>query len=104
MYGFEYKEGYEEDGAYITWINNDKKAWRVGAGGVGANPLTQISARPIPKEPMVGIYPQPMTILTGTVVCHCQFGHVRGLWRRRLRESRLPDQDVGRLYTDIPTP
>ncbi|PVG03239.1 concanavalin A-like lectin/glucanase [Serendipita vermifera] len=52
IYGFEYKEGYEEDGAYITWINDNKKAWRVGAGGLGANPLSEISARPVPKEPM----------------------------------------------------
>lgn len=55
VYGFEYKEGYEEDGAYITWINDGKKAWRMGAGGVGPNPLTQVAARPIPKEPMVSV-------------------------------------------------
>jgi len=72
VYGFEYKEGYEKDSkcisfgftfnsttpiyvdAYISWINDGKYVWRVGAGGVGANELSQISARPVPKEPMVG--------------------------------------------------
>ncbi|KAG8827745.1 beta-glucan synthesis-associated protein [Serendipita sp. 401] len=52
IYGFEYKPGYEEDNAYITWINDGKTAWRLGAGGMGANPLTEIAARPVPKEPM----------------------------------------------------
>ena len=74
MYGFEYKEGYEKDSewssfgltfqilkspicvdAYISWINDGEYVWRVGAGGVGANALSQISARPVPKEPMVSI-------------------------------------------------
>jgi len=39
--------------AYISWINDGKYVWRVGAGGVGANQVSQISARPVPKEPMV---------------------------------------------------
>jgi hypothetical protein len=52
VYGFEYKEGFESDGAYITWINDSKKAWRIGAGGMGDNAMAQISARPVPKEPM----------------------------------------------------
>lgn len=69
IYGFEYKAGYEADGwsylfcfasclildllgGYITWINDGKKAWRVGAAGLAADPLTEISARPVPKEPM----------------------------------------------------
>lgn len=41
--------------AYISWINDGEYVWRVGAGGVGANELSQISARPVPKEPMVSI-------------------------------------------------
>lgn len=52
VYGFEYKEGYESDGGYITWINDNKKAWRLGAGGLGDNPISQVSARPVPKEPL----------------------------------------------------
>lgn len=53
VYGFEYKPGYEEDGAYISWINNGSPSWRIGAGAFGKNPRVDISARPVPKEPMV---------------------------------------------------
>ena len=38
---------------YITWIADDKVAWTLMAGGVGADDAVQISARPIPQEPMV---------------------------------------------------
>ena len=43
-------------GAYISWVNVGKFMWNVAAGGVGANALSQISDRPVPKEPMVGVY------------------------------------------------
>ena len=52
-YGFQYKPGYQSDGAYITWINNNKPSWTLQAGGVGADPISEISARAIPQEPMV---------------------------------------------------
>ncbi|KAF9221801.1 glycoside hydrolase family 16 protein [Gyrodon lividus] len=50
VYGFEYVPGF--DNAYITWISDSKPVWTVMAGGLGADPLTEISARPIPQEPM----------------------------------------------------
>ncbi|KAG6335081.1 hypothetical protein ID866_4009 [Astraeus odoratus] len=50
VYGFEYVPGF--DNGYITWISDDKAAWTVMAGGVGPDSLTEISARPIPQEPM----------------------------------------------------
>ncbi|PVF97040.1 concanavalin A-like lectin/glucanase [Serendipita vermifera] len=51
-YGFEYKPGYEEDKAFVTWVNAGKRAWTFRPGGISANPETEISDRPIPKEPM----------------------------------------------------
>ncbi|KAJ4490971.1 glycoside hydrolase family 16 protein [Lentinula aciculospora] len=51
-YGIEYKPGYEADNAYITWVSDGKKAWTLMAAGVGADPTTNISARPISQEPM----------------------------------------------------
>jgi beta-glucan synthesis-associated protein KRE6 len=59
-YGFQYKPGYQSDGAYITWINNNKPSWTLQAGGVGADPISEISARAIPQEPMVGGFMQPI--------------------------------------------
>ena len=44
---------YEKDDAYITWIVNDTAAWTIKAGAVGADTKTEISARPVPQEPMV---------------------------------------------------
>lgn len=50
IYGFEYVPGYDD--AYISWINDNKLSWTVMAGGLGPDPLTEISARPMPQEPM----------------------------------------------------
>ncbi|KAK0202585.1 glycoside hydrolase family 16 protein [Desarmillaria ectypa] len=51
-YAFEYKPGYESDNAYITWINNGKVAWTINAAGLRADTGTEISARPVPQEPL----------------------------------------------------
>ncbi|KAH6915106.1 glucosidase [Coprinopsis sp. MPI-PUGE-AT-0042] len=37
---------------YITWISDGRPSWTLNAAGVGANPAVEISARPIPQEPM----------------------------------------------------
>ncbi|THV03459.1 beta-glucan synthesis-associated [Dendrothele bispora CBS 962.96] len=50
VYAFEYKPGFDD--GYITWVNDDKPAWTIKAGGVAADPQVQIGARPIPQEPM----------------------------------------------------
>ncbi|KAJ7578527.1 glycoside hydrolase family 16 protein [Mycena floridula] len=49
-YAFEYKPGF--DGAYISWVTDGKLAWTVNSGGLAADPAVEISARPIPQEPM----------------------------------------------------
>ncbi|KAK7462914.1 hypothetical protein VKT23_007494 [Stygiomarasmius scandens] len=50
VYGFEYKAGYDD--AFISWINNDKTAWTLKAAGMAADDRVEISARPVPQEPM----------------------------------------------------
>jgi len=55
VYGFQYQPGYQEDNAHITWVNNNKLSWTLHAGGVGADPIAQISERVIPMEPMVRV-------------------------------------------------
>ncbi|KAF7300811.1 GH16 domain-containing protein [Mycena kentingensis (nom. inval.)] len=37
---------------YITWITDNKRSWTLLSSGVGPNPQSQISARPIPQEPL----------------------------------------------------
>jgi len=49
IYGYEYQPGLD---GYITWVNNGVPSWSMGASAVGANSVTNISARPIPQEPM----------------------------------------------------
>lgn len=49
-YGFEYKPGF--DGAYITWVQNGQKAWTLFSSALGPDPQVEISARPVPQEPM----------------------------------------------------
>jgi len=76
VYGFEYKPGFVDDDAvrtffpclnasespaddslllaqYITWVNNNKSAWTMNAGGTAADDKVNIGPRPVPQEPMV---------------------------------------------------
>lgn len=50
VYAFEYVPGF--DNAYISWISNGTLAWTLNAGGMAADSRVEISARPIPQEPM----------------------------------------------------
>ncbi|KAG2008507.1 beta-glucan synthesis-associated protein KRE6 [Coprinopsis cinerea AmutBmut pab1-1] len=50
VYGFEYKPGFDD--AYITWINDNKRAWTIYSAALGPDPATEIGARPFPQEPM----------------------------------------------------
>lgn len=54
IFGFQYKPGF--DNAYITWVNDDQPAWTIMAAGMGPDPQTEISARPVPMEPMVCLH------------------------------------------------
>ncbi|KAF4622899.1 hypothetical protein D9613_002128 [Agrocybe pediades] len=49
-YGFEYKPGFDD--AYITWVSDGALAWTLRASAMAADPAVEISARPIPQEPM----------------------------------------------------
>ncbi|KAF7369039.1 Beta-glucan synthesis-associated protein [Mycena venus] len=65
VYGFEYQPGF--DGAYISWISDDKVAWTIKAAGLAADPQTQIAARPVPQEPMYILANLGMSTNFGTV-------------------------------------
>ncbi|KDQ64379.1 glycoside hydrolase family 16 protein [Jaapia argillacea MUCL 33604] len=72
VYGFEYKPGF--DGAYITWVSDNKVAWTLNAAGMGADPTVQISARPVPQEPMYIIVNLGMSTNFGAVdIAHIPF-------------------------------
>ncbi|KAI0698410.1 glycoside hydrolase family 16 protein [Cerioporus squamosus] len=50
VYGIQYKPGF--DGAYISWISDNKLAWTLHQGGFVADPAVEIGPRPVPQEPM----------------------------------------------------
>jgi len=50
VYGFEYTPGYDDN--YVSWIADNTLAWTLIATGMGPDNQTQISARPIPQEPL----------------------------------------------------
>ncbi|KAI0311695.1 glycoside hydrolase family 16 protein [Amylostereum chailletii] len=50
VFAFEYKPGFDD--SYITWVNNNEVTWKLLSGGLVADPIAQISARPIPQEPL----------------------------------------------------
>ncbi|TFK99149.1 glycoside hydrolase family 16 protein [Pterulicium gracile] len=49
-YSVEYKPGFDD--GYIHWVMDGKPAWSLYGAGLGADALTEISARPVPTEPM----------------------------------------------------
>lgn len=77
VYGFEYVPGF--DNAYITWVANNQVAWTLNVAGMGADPVVNISARPIPQEPMYIIMNLGMSTNFGTVdLAHLPFpAHMR---------------------------
>ncbi|KAI8990543.1 glycoside hydrolase family 16 protein [Trametes punicea] len=50
VYGFQYKPGFGD--AYIAWIANGELAWVLRQPGMAADPIVEISDRPVPQEPM----------------------------------------------------
>lgn len=41
------------DNAYITWLSDGVPVWTLYSAGMGPDTATEISARPVPQEPMV---------------------------------------------------
>ncbi|CAA7260065.1 unnamed protein product [Cyclocybe aegerita] len=65
VYGFEYKPGYDD--SYITWVSDNKVSWTLNAAGLGPDPSVEISARPVPQEPMYIIINLGMSENFGTI-------------------------------------
>jgi len=77
VYGFQYKPGFDD--AYITWIVDNKLAWTMKSPAVKADPITEISARPVPQEPLVSPIPVvqvPLFLIGCFVVSPCKLGTV----------------------------
>ncbi|KAH7916279.1 glycoside hydrolase family 16 protein [Hygrophoropsis aurantiaca] len=72
IYGFEYVPGF--DNSYITWVANNHVSWTLNVAGMGKDDAVEISARPIPQEPMYLIMNLGMSTNFGTVdLAHLPF-------------------------------
>lgn len=85
QYGFEYVPGSQ---GYIDWISDNKRAWKVHAAALAADPVSMISDRPIPEEPMYIIFNLGISQNFGTPD-----------WRR-LRFPAVMQVDWVRVYQD----
>jgi len=101
VYGFQYKPGF--DNAYITWMSDSKAAWTINAGGLAADPVTQIAARPIPQEPMYLLVNLGMSENFGTVdIEHLTFpNHLRMDYIRVYQDPKAIN--IGCDPKDFPT-
>ncbi|PPQ64628.1 hypothetical protein CVT24_008365 [Panaeolus cyanescens] len=87
VFGFEYKPGFDD--AYITWVSDGQVSWTLNVAGMGPDPSVEISARPVPQEPMYIIVNLGMSRNFGTV----DFEHLTFPNRMRV--------DYIRVYQDI---
>ena len=55
-YGCEWwSDPNNRDDGYITWFSQGKPSWKITAQTIGPDPVTQVSQRLIPEEPMVSL-------------------------------------------------
>ena len=55
-YGYEWwSDPNNRDDGYITWFSQGKPSWKITAQTIGPDPVTQVSQRLIPEEPMVSL-------------------------------------------------
>ncbi|KAL5495092.1 hypothetical protein ACEPAI_554 [Sanghuangporus weigelae] len=101
VYAFEYKPGFDD--AYIGWINDDKLAWRINSPGMAADTRVEISARPVPQEPMYILLNLGMSENFGFVdVDHLTFPTTMKI--DYVRVYQRPDQkNIGCDPPDFPT-
>jgi hypothetical protein len=53
-YGYEWwSDPGDRSNGYITWYSNGAQTWTVTAASIGLDPISQVSQRLIPEEPMV---------------------------------------------------
>jgi beta-glucanase (GH16 family) len=52
-YAYEWWSESNRENGYITWYSNGAKTWSITADAVGPDPISQVSQRLIPEEPLV---------------------------------------------------
>ncbi|PWN93590.1 SKN1-domain-containing protein [Acaromyces ingoldii] len=73
VYGMEYQPGHD---GYIEWVSDGQPSWRLNKAALVADPISQISARPVPQEPMYIIFNLGVSQNFGTV----EWKKLEALW------------------------
>ncbi|CAD6922622.1 unnamed protein product [Tilletia caries] len=55
-YGVEWVPHYRDVDPYVTWMTAGEKSWRLNAGALGPDKLTEVGQRLVPPEPMYIIF------------------------------------------------
>lgn len=77
---------------------------------MGADTSVEISARPIPQEPMVCFHAplqkrgRSHDELLATLVHNCESWHVNQFWCRRPRAPDIPKPHASGLHPGVPAP
>ncbi|KAH9950443.1 beta-glucan synthesis-associated [Amylocystis lapponica] len=100
-YGIQYVPGFDD--AYISWIAGGELAWTLDVASMAADTVVEISARPIPQEPMYLIMNLGMSTNFGLVdLEHIVFPSV--MYVDYIRVYQDPDNvNVGCDPSDFPT-
>jgi hypothetical protein len=105
---------------YIGWILNDKYSFEFSGGGMAADSIVEINARPVPQEPMVRplfrYIPKPfffyafvsdshfsyiLFLCPAPIVYHRQLGYLEPIRIRRHEASRISSYNEYRLHSGL---
>ncbi|KAL0247765.1 hypothetical protein I308_103843 [Cryptococcus tetragattii IND107] len=87
VYGMEYAPGGD---GYITWVNDNKKAWTIHGAAMGPNEEAGVNQRPVTEEPMYMILNLGISENFGAV----HFAGLEKLWPVQM------EVDYVRVYQD----
>ncbi|KAH9950434.1 beta-glucan synthesis-associated [Amylocystis lapponica] len=101
VYGLQYKPGFDD--AYIAWIARDELVWTLYTPATAADNVVEISARPIPQEPMYIIMNLGISPNFGTPdIAHLTFPST--MYVDYIRVYQDPDNiNIGCDPSDFPT-
>lgn len=105
-YGYEwFFDKKQRQNGYITWYSGGAETWTITSATIGADPISQVSDRLIPEEPMVRVLLgfSSGQCLTSTLVSGSESRHISRVSKARLETSTISFKDVCRLHSGLST-
>lgn len=101
-YEWWYDQKNRNDG-YVAWYSTGVQSWTMNAAAIGPDPISQVSQRLIPEEPMVSCWIFIFNLCVNPrPVFGFEFGFGTRIPKARLQALEISVKNVHRLYTDIP--